>query len=103
MYLINYIVTDKNSLSSCRESETLHFLSTAFPVVPLFYAIKSLEQFVSMMHCHTIKQSCRGKTGRTVTFYGIAVIMLITLTVWECNIIIARTKHADTSKIQVVE
>ena len=94
-----YIVAYKNSVSSCSESEILHLLCTVFPVVPLFYAIQSLEQLVSLLHCHTIKQSCRGETDRTITFYGIAVIELITLKVWEFNIIISRTKNADICKI----
>ena len=70
-----YIVAYKNSVSSCSESEILHLLCTVFPVVPLFYAIQSLEQLVSMLHCHHAEE----KQAETVTFYGIAVIKLITI------------------------
>ena len=65
-----YIVAYKNTVSSCSESEILHLLCTVFPVVPLFYAIQSLEQLVSLLHCHTIKQSCRGETGRNCYILG---------------------------------
>ena len=50
------------------------------------YAIQSLEQRVCMLHCNHAEEI----QTETITFYGISVIKLITLTVWECNIIIAQ-------------
>ena len=98
-----YIVAYKNSVSSCSESEILHLLCTVFPVVPLFYAIQSLEQLVSLLHCHTIKQSCRGETDRSCYMLWNCSHRANYLTGMGVQIIIARTKNAGISKIQVVE